>query len=289
MAKNHSIINDPSSQTFNPEIYVICAKAKLNGIDHGKWISLTQPLEVIIQQIDDLLSTSSIENATLAQLGAYKAFGYISPFKHVDLGYSYIDANLIRYVLYNSTDRFDRSGLITLKTIADTLHQYGDLGNALMLECLAASKWDFFNRERFLNRVFVGSDPVKCNANERNRYTSNLLGVFDSEQSYIEQANSAEVNALTPQERQARIDALHRDLFIKHWDEWATRRYAITVAEQSFVFKGGKIAQEVIKHRKKYMTRVQQQLEDEVEAVREAEIAGLIADGFSEVTQSWLI
>ena len=89
MAKHNSITNDPSSQTFNPEIYVVCAKAKFNGIDHGKWISLTQPLETITQQIKAVLSSSPIENATLAQLGAYKDFGYISPFKHVDLGYSY--------------------------------------------------------------------------------------------------------------------------------------------------------------------------------------------------------
>ena len=70
MDTHNSITNDPFSQTFNPEIYVICAKAKLNGIDHGRWISLTQPLEIITQQIKAVLSSSPIENATIAQLGA---------------------------------------------------------------------------------------------------------------------------------------------------------------------------------------------------------------------------
>ena len=286
MDTHNSITNDPLSQTFNPEIYVICAKAKFKGIDHGRWISLTQPLETITQQIKAVLSSSPIENATIAQLGAYKAFGYVSPFKHVSLGYSYINANLIRYVLYKSTQKYYPDTLMTLKTIADTLHQYGERGNELMLKCLAASKWDSFNQARFLNRVFVSSDPVKCNVNERNRYTSNLLGIFDSEEAYIEQAHSAELNALTPKERQARIDALHQDLFIPHqgWDEWTTKRYAITVAGQCFVFKGG---EREFHYRKKYMALVQQQLDDEVRAVKEAEIAGLIADGFSEVTQSF--
>jgi hypothetical protein len=62
----------------NPEIYVACLAAYNNSILYGRWISATQGLDEIYQDIHDMLAKSPIANAEEWAPQGYSGFGDIT-------------------------------------------------------------------------------------------------------------------------------------------------------------------------------------------------------------------
>ena len=75
--------------TTEPKIYVACLAAYNNGHLHGKWIDLTQDLDVVWNEINTMLKASPIPEAEEYAIQDYEGFeGYsISEYEGIEKAY----------------------------------------------------------------------------------------------------------------------------------------------------------------------------------------------------------
>lgn len=64
-----------SNQNFNPQIYVACLASYNNGVLYGCWCDATEDQDLINDQIQTMLSNSSIPNAEEYSIHDYSDFG----------------------------------------------------------------------------------------------------------------------------------------------------------------------------------------------------------------------
>lgn len=67
-----------SNQNFNPQIYVACLASYNNGVLYGCWCDATEDQDIINDQIQTMLSNSSIANAEEYSIHGYSDFGSLN-------------------------------------------------------------------------------------------------------------------------------------------------------------------------------------------------------------------
>lgn len=69
---NTALLSDNEDR---PEIYIACLSSYANGIHHGAWLDVTQPLGEIQKQIKQLLAKSPMKNAEEIAVHGCSGFG----------------------------------------------------------------------------------------------------------------------------------------------------------------------------------------------------------------------
>jgi antirestriction protein len=71
---------------LEPKIYIVCLASYNAGILHGTWIDVTQDAEIVREEINALLASSSIPNAEEWEIQDYEGFGeiIINPYENIE-------------------------------------------------------------------------------------------------------------------------------------------------------------------------------------------------------------